>query len=175
MRKHLYNQPIPVLETIPEHPRALRLDLPEPPNGDPADQAFLYRIEGRVVGFFNRCGHVRLPMDLDDGKFFDLEGMIICRVHGARFDEKEGHCIMGPSPVGLYRLLLQGEQHSEPVPGKEDDTDSSATRRSATDELESAKGGDSDISVAVAPESKASRGGSLLILGWEGPVAPEQH
>ena len=94
------------MQSIPEHPSAIRIRLPEPPNGDPDDEAFLYRIGPDIFGFFNRCGHVRMPMDLDDGKFFDLEGMIICRVHGARFDEYSGSCVMGPSPVGLYRLLF---------------------------------------------------------------------
>ncbi|MBI40108.1 MAG: hypothetical protein CMF59_10940 [Leptospiraceae bacterium] len=116
VRKHLYENPVPVEELVPEHPSSLVIRLPQPPNGDAEDLAFLYRIKGKTVGFFNRCGHVRLPMDLDDGKFFDLEGMIICRVHGARFDEEHGNCLMGPAYTGLYRLILRSDDVSSTSP-----------------------------------------------------------
>lgn len=119
MRQLLYSNPVVLQAAIPEHPKALRVQLPEPPNGDQEDQAFIYRIEGALTGFFNRCGHVRVPLDLDDGNFFDLEGMIICRVHGARFDEKQGHCLMGPAYTGLHRLIIEETESAVQVLGWE--------------------------------------------------------
>ncbi len=144
MRKHIYQEAVPVQEPVPDHPLALTVNLPEPPNGDHEDQAFLYRIKGKLTGFFNRCGHVRLPMDLDDGKFFDLDGMIICRVHGARFDEEHGQCLMGPAYTGLYRLIIS-------------DHPSQNT--------------DSDLGTGIGARNNGTQD-TVWILGWEGPVPP---
>lgn len=172
MRRHLYDQPIEVKESIPEHPRALRLDLPEPPNGDASDQAFVYRLDDEVVGFFNRCGHVRLPMDLDDGKFFDREGMIICRVHGARFDERSGACIMGPAYTGLYRLLIQSGNRPA---HDENSKDSSPTTPSEQSFYKSNTMAESSAVSTGELGSSGERAGeqapNYRILGWEGPVA----
>ena len=86
-------------------PVALRLDLPAPPNGDHSDQAFFYLLaEGQLVGYFNRCSHVSLPLDFDDGRMLDAEGLLICRVHGARFAPEDGAVLMGPAPCGLIRV-----------------------------------------------------------------------
>ena len=84
-------------------------------------------------------------MDLDDGKFFDLDGMIICRVHGARFDEEHGQCLMGPAYTGLYRLILS-DKPSQNI--------------------------DPDQDQGVGARNNGTQESTVWILGWEGPVPP---
>ena len=87
---------------------ALRLMLPEPPNGDQQDQAFFYRLEsGRIVGDFNRCTHITIPLDFDDGNFLDKMGFVMCRVHGARYDLETGERCAGPARGNLTRILCE--------------------------------------------------------------------
>ncbi|MCR9144328.1 MAG: Rieske (2Fe-2S) protein [bacterium] len=82
--------------------------LPHPPNGDKADQAFFYRLtDGRVVGYFNRCTHITIPLDYDDGKFLDPQGFIMCRVHGARYELETGLRCTGPATTNLTRILVE--------------------------------------------------------------------
>lgn len=90
--------------------RALKFRLPHPPNGDEWDEAFVLRLaDGRLVGFFNRCAHVTVPMDLDDGDFLDGTGLILCRVHGARYDPETGYPVLGPGRGPLVRLFVEEE------------------------------------------------------------------
>ena len=82
--------------------------LPHPPNGDREDQAFFYRLEsGEIVGYFNRCTHITIPLDYDDGKFLDGQGYIMCRVHGARYELESGLRCAGPARTHLTRILLE--------------------------------------------------------------------
>lgn len=108
---HSYAQPI-VLEfdraLEAGDPIALTAMLPEPPNGDTEDQVFFYRLgSGQIVGFFNRCTHVTIPLDYDDGRFLDRDGYIMCRVHGARFELESGLRCAGPAATHLTRIDLE--------------------------------------------------------------------
>lgn len=59
--------------------------------------AFAVRYRGRVYAYLNRCAHVPVEMDWMEGKFFDMSGhMLICAVHGAHYDPRNGRCLMGP-------------------------------------------------------------------------------
>ena len=88
--------------------RAIKFHLPHPPNGDEHDEAFVLRLaDGRLVGFFNRCAHVTVPMDYADGEFLDGTGLIMCRVHGARYDPESGAPVLGPGRGPLTRLLVE--------------------------------------------------------------------
>lgn len=61
------------------------------------DQAFIHRHSSGFSAFVNNCPHVNLPLDFDDGRFYfdDVPGLL-CRVHGAVFNEKSGECVDGP-------------------------------------------------------------------------------
>ncbi len=105
---HRYSEPV-LLEfdrpLAPGDETALTAMLPEPPNGDSEDQAFFYRLtSGEIVGFFNRCTHVTIPLDYDDGRFLDRDGYIMCRVHGARFELATGLRCAGPAATNLTRI-----------------------------------------------------------------------
>jgi len=118
MREVLYDPPLTFEWTEPSAGQALRLDLPKPPSGYETDQAFFYKLEdGRVVGYFNRCSHINVPMDFDDGHFLDQNGWIMCRLHGARYDLATGEAVIGPAQFGLTRILLELEGNQMKVLG----------------------------------------------------------
>jgi nitrite reductase/ring-hydroxylating ferredoxin subunit len=59
--------------------------------------AFAIRYRGQVHGYLNRCCHVPIELDLQDGKLFDLSGHhLICSMHGARYHPATGYCSWGP-------------------------------------------------------------------------------
>ena len=68
------------------------LDLPSGPT-----PAFVVRYAGTARAFLNRCAHVPIELDWQDGRFFDASGLyLICSVHGAHYEPDTGRCVMGP-------------------------------------------------------------------------------
>jgi nitrite reductase/ring-hydroxylating ferredoxin subunit len=68
--------------------------------GRPA-RAFALRIDGVVVAYMNRCLHVPTEMDWQPGEFLDMEKRyILCSVHGAAYEPKDGRCVGGPCGRG---------------------------------------------------------------------------
>ena len=48
--------------------------------------AFAVRFRGRVRAFLNRCGHLPVELDWEEGRFFDASGLyLICATHGALY------------------------------------------------------------------------------------------
>ena len=43
----------------------------------PVGAAFVLRYQGRLVAYLNRCAHIPVPLDLDDGRFYDLTRQFI--------------------------------------------------------------------------------------------------
>jgi nitrite reductase/ring-hydroxylating ferredoxin subunit len=59
--------------------------------------AFLLRIDGQARAYLNRCSHVPVELDWNEGKFLDASGRsIICATHGAVYDAGSGRCQGGP-------------------------------------------------------------------------------
>ncbi|GIX42128.1 MAG: hypothetical protein KatS3mg129_1861 [Leptospiraceae bacterium] len=69
--------------------------------------AFFYKYDNQVIGFFNICSHIKVPLDLDDNRFFNVLGNIVCKVHGAQFCPKTGMVLSGPARSPLYKLIVQ--------------------------------------------------------------------
>jgi nitrite reductase/ring-hydroxylating ferredoxin subunit len=71
--------------------------------------AFVVRHEGRVYGFLNRCAHVAMELDWNEGRFFDFEGRdLICSTHGAVYAASSGRCLGGPcGGAPLVRLAVE--------------------------------------------------------------------
>lgn len=58
--------------------------------------AFAVRYEGQVHAYLNRCGHVPIEIDWQNGKFFDFSGLyLVCATHGALYAPDTGRCIGG--------------------------------------------------------------------------------
>ena len=70
--------------------------------------AFVVRYRGEVQGYLNRCAHVAMELDWQEGVFFDADGRdLLCSTHGATYDAATGRCLGGPcngSPLVKLRL-----------------------------------------------------------------------
>jgi len=71
--------------------------------------AFVIRFRGAVHGYLNRCSHVPMELDWQEGVFFDSEGIdLICSTHGAVYAARDGRCLGGPCQgTPLVRLLVE--------------------------------------------------------------------
>ncbi|QEL54830.1 Rieske (2Fe-2S) protein [Chromobacterium paludis] len=82
-------------ELLQDSGPAHRFDI-EQADGDPLP-AFVIRYHGKVHGYVNRCRHIPIELDLQDGRVFDLSGhYLICSMHGARYHPATGYCSWGP-------------------------------------------------------------------------------
>ena len=64
-------------------------------------RAFALRFDGVVVGYLNRCVHVPTEMDWREGEFLDMNReFIMCSIHGATYEPKNGRCVAGPCGRG---------------------------------------------------------------------------
>ena len=112
MLQHTYDPPLvfPLSAELPvpgDGTRALILKLPRPPIEADEDEAFFYQLPDGPVGYFNRCTHIPVPMDMGDGEFLEPEGTVMCRVHGARFELESGAVCRPPARSGLTRVLCE--------------------------------------------------------------------
>ena len=82
--------------------------------GQPAP-AFVVRQDGEVHGYLNRCAHVAMELDWQEGVFFDSGGhYLLCSTHGAAYDARSGHCLGGPcNRTPLVKLRV--EEHDGSV------------------------------------------------------------
>jgi nitrite reductase/ring-hydroxylating ferredoxin subunit len=73
-----------------------------------AAPAFVVRYAGRVHAYLNRCAHVAMELDWQEGVFFDAAGRdLLCSTHGATYDTRSGGCVGGPcnrSPLVKLRV-----------------------------------------------------------------------
>jgi nitrite reductase/ring-hydroxylating ferredoxin subunit len=79
--------------------------------GRPAP-AFAVRYRGRVHAYLNRCAHVAMELDWQEGVFFDAAGRdLLCSTHGATYDTPTGRCVGGPcngTPLVKLRVDERG-------------------------------------------------------------------
>ena len=58
---------------------------------------FVVRFNGVVRGYLNRCAHVPMELDWNEGDFFESSGLyLICATHGAVYAPETGRCEGGP-------------------------------------------------------------------------------
>ena len=74
-----------------------------------ATPAFAVRYAGRVHAYLNRCAHVAMELDWQEGVFFDSAGRdLLCSTHGAMYDAASGRCLGGPcNGRGLVKLRIE--------------------------------------------------------------------
>jgi len=90
--------------------------------GEPVP-AFVVRYHGRVHAYLNRCSHVAMELDWQEGVFFDSEGRdLLCSTHGATYSAASGHCIGGPcNGRRLVKVLVEERDGMVYFTGFEDD------------------------------------------------------
>ena len=71
--------------------------------------AFAVRHAGRVHAYLNRCAHVAMELDWQEGVFFDFDGRdLICSTHGAVYEASSGRCLGGPcNRTPLVKLKVE--------------------------------------------------------------------
>ena len=76
--------------------------------GQPAP-AFAVRQDGQVHGYLNRCAHVAMELDWQEGVFFDSSGRdLLCSTHGAIYEARSGRCLGGPcNRIPLVKLRFE--------------------------------------------------------------------
>ncbi len=97
-------------EQLQEGGRALAFDVL---HAGQSCRAFAVRYEGQVHAYLNRCTHVSMEMDYQEGQFFDDSGRwLLCSTHGAAYEPDSGACAGGPCRGGLVKIpLSEGEGH----------------------------------------------------------------
>jgi nitrite reductase/ring-hydroxylating ferredoxin subunit len=90
--------------------------------GEPAP-AFAVRYRGRAHAYLNRCAHVAMELDWQEGVFFGSDGRdLVCATHGAVYDPSSGRCLGGPCNRGaLVKLRIEERDEMVYFQGFEDD------------------------------------------------------
>lgn len=72
---------------------------------------FAVRYDGQVRAYLNRCAHVPIELDWNEGQFFDSSGLyLMCSTHGAMYYPESGHCAGGPCRGGRLRQISTTER-----------------------------------------------------------------
>lgn len=62
---------------------------------------FVVRYRNNVYGYLNRCAHVPIELDWNEGDFFESSGLyLMCSTHGALYAPETGLCAGGPCHRG---------------------------------------------------------------------------
>lgn len=72
------------------------------------EPAFVVRYRGAVHAYLNRCAHVPIELDWQEGQFFDHSSLyLICSTHGALYSPESGQCLAGRcNGKGLTPLVV---------------------------------------------------------------------
>ena len=71
--------------------------------------AFAVRYAGEVHAYLNRCAHVAMELDWNEGQFFESSGLyLMCATHGAMYAPDSGLCVGGPCRgASLLKLRIE--------------------------------------------------------------------
>jgi nitrite reductase/ring-hydroxylating ferredoxin subunit len=68
--------------------------------------AFVIRYGQQAYAYLNRCAHVPMELDWNEGEFFESSGLyLMCATHGALYEPETGHCAGGPCRGGKLQPL----------------------------------------------------------------------
>lgn len=75
---------------------------------------FVVRYQGVVYGYLNRCAHIPIELDWNEGDFFEADGRyLICSTHGAIYLPETGRCAGGPCRGGRLRTIVVTEKDNQ--------------------------------------------------------------
>lgn len=75
---------------------------------------FVVRFAGIVHAYLNRCAHVPIELDWNEGEFFDSSGLyLMCSTHGAIYMPESGRCAGGPCRGGRLRPITVLEKEGQ--------------------------------------------------------------
>jgi nitrite reductase/ring-hydroxylating ferredoxin subunit len=71
---------------------------------------FVVRYDGKAYAYLNRCAHVPIELDWNEGEFFESSGLyLMCSTHGAIYLPQSGQCAGGPCKGGRLRPIAVRE------------------------------------------------------------------
>lgn len=75
---------------------------------------FVVRYDNAVYGYLNRCAHVPIELDWNEGDFFESSGLyLMCSTHGALYIPETGRCAGGPCRGGRLRPIAVFEKDNQ--------------------------------------------------------------
>lgn len=75
---------------------------------------FVVRYQGQAHGYLNRCAHVPIELDWNEGEFFDASGLyLMCSTHGAVYEPSSGVCAGGPCKGKRLHLIAIEEKDGQ--------------------------------------------------------------
>jgi nitrite reductase/ring-hydroxylating ferredoxin subunit len=75
---------------------------------------FVVRFGGTAHGYLNRCAHVPIELDWNEGDFFESGGLyLICSTHGAMYVPETGRCAGGPCRGRSLRRITIVEKDNQ--------------------------------------------------------------
>ena len=87
--------------------------FPVTANGEDST-AFVVRYEQRARAYLNRCAHVPMELDWNQGEFFESSGLyLMCATHGALYEPDTGKCAGGPCRGGKLHPIAVVERDNK--------------------------------------------------------------
>ncbi|MNR89027.1 Rieske [2Fe-2S] domain protein [compost metagenome] len=75
---------------------------------------FVVRYNGVAYGYLNRCAHIPIELDWNEGEFFESDGRyLICATHGAIYAPETGRCEGGPCRGRRLRTIVIIEKDNQ--------------------------------------------------------------
>jgi nitrite reductase/ring-hydroxylating ferredoxin subunit len=75
---------------------------------------FVIRYHGSVHAYLNRCAHIPIELDWNEGQFFESSGLfLMCSTHGAIYAPETGKCEGGPCRGGRLRPISVIERDNQ--------------------------------------------------------------
>jgi len=98
-------------DALPDGGRGIRFPLTA---GGEDGIGFAIRYGGKVYGYLNRCAHVPIELDWNEGEFFESSGLyLMCSTHGAVYAPESGRCAGGPCRGGRLRPVTVFEEDDQ--------------------------------------------------------------
>jgi nitrite reductase/ring-hydroxylating ferredoxin subunit len=75
---------------------------------------FAIRYNGIAHAYLNRCAHIPIELDWNEGQFFESSGLfLMCSTHGAIYAPETGKCEGGPCRGGRLRPIMVIERDNQ--------------------------------------------------------------